>query len=374
MNNLIPSDIESTIYQSIFDKRELETSLIRIADQFNCNHVHLLLFDNNIDCLDGIVASTLYNSDESLKAHLDYMDYVPLDTRHANLQHLEPGQIVNHETQFDGDFRKSEFYQDFLKKHYAQQQDVLRMNLSGRGFMTLHMIRNELIDPHERSESLPQIQAIGSIIQHAVITRQELEIANITKTSLTGLLSEQNIGVVFLDKNNIILEMNEFAKKIISRGDGFLDNHRILSVLSRKDRIQFNKLISCASSQAFDARFSAKQMLVNRADGQLPYKVTFCPLEFSNSSAQDISPAVMVLINSPECEKSFPEYLFKIYFGLTRTELALCKAIFFDQSLSDYAHSRSIKVSTARWTLDNIFAKTGTHSQAQLKSLALKYS
>ena len=52
----------------------------------------------------------------------------------------------------------------------------------------------------------------------------------------------------------------------------------------------------------------------------------------------------------------------------------LAKALLNDIPLSDYASKKGVKITTVRWTLGNIFSKTETHSQNELKSLAYKYS
>ena len=67
--------------------------------------------------------------------------------------------------------------------------------------------------------------------------------------------------------------------------------------------------------------------------------------------------AIIIIKSPPRSSNDFSKERFNERYDLTNTELLLTEAIFNDVSLKEYAASRKIKISTARWTLDNIFEK-----------------
>ena len=58
-------------------------------------------------------------------------------------------------------------------------------------------------------------------------------------------------------------------------------------------------------------------------------------------------------------------------FLLTRAEAQIALGIADGETLAAIAQSRSVSISTARGQLKSVFAKTGTHRQAELMALLI---
>ena len=153
----------------------------------------------------------------------------------------------------------------------------------------------------------------------------------------------RGLGVIYLDKQSNILACNELAKKIFQRMDGIMT--------------RAGKLCFCDSG--------ARNDFIEKIDSLLPFVDTWYK--------ETDKPHSLVLISEPKRDFLFPEWVFKNYYELTKAELAVARAVFEDTALQEYAAQKGVKITTVRWTLDNVFSKTHTHSQKELKTLALQY-
>ncbi len=88
-------------------------------------------------------------------------------------------------------------------------------------------------------------------------------------------------------------------------------------------------------------------------------------------SAEDVfqnARAVLMLVDPDEQAEPL-EAVLRQAFGLTRSEARIAVGLARGLDLQDIADARGISVGTARVQLRNLFAKTGTHRQAELVAL-----
>ena len=89
-----------------------------------------------------------------------------------------------------------------------------------------------------------------------------------------------------------------------------------------------------------------------------------------NSGAQAVS---LMLLTDTENETTLDIVSFSEHYELTCAESDLVQSLHLGRTLKDHAETRGVTITTVRWTLDNVFSKTYTKSQPQLKSLIDKF-
>ena len=108
-----------------------------------------------------------------------------------------------------------------------------------------------------------------------------------------------------------------------------------------------------------------------RTDSPQPYGLLVMPADAMGPHGGRGTGRVIVLIGDPEARvESPPEVLARVY-GLTPTEARLAHALASGDPLETYAERAGIALSTARWTLKQVQAKTGCRRQADLVRLVL---
>lgn len=172
-------------------------------------------------------------------------------------------------------------------------------------------------------------------------------------------------GVVYLDDNANVLAGNKLADEIFLRKDGIFNRAGKLSFIDNEAVNDFLK-----SFKGLYYGLNDQQFYVKRSSNMPPYKLSMLSFE-DNWLIETTKPHSLVLISEPKEKFDFPEWIFKNHYKLTKTEIKVAKAIFDDVSLKEHAEQRGVKITTVRWTLDNIFSKTNTRSQKELKVLAL---
>jgi DNA-binding CsgD family transcriptional regulator len=73
-----------------------------------------------------------------------------------------------------------------------------------------------------------------------------------------------------------------------------------------------------------------------------------------------------ISLRTPRCGFEIPAARLAAAFQLTSAEAHLASALAEGLSLRDYAAREGLKITTVRWHLQNIFARTGTRSQSDL--------
>lgn len=181
------------------------------------------------------------------------------------------------------------------------------------------------------------------------------------------IMCQRGIAVFYLDTHRKILKANQRAKKIVELADGVgREAHNL--VFEDKDS---SSILREFCEDSIRSEFNG---FIRRPSGELPFKLTLTKVfdDHQLNSLKELT--VIALIDQTDVNLKFPGSFYETFYQLTPTELTLAKSLFEGNSLSEYAIQRGVKVSTARWTLDNVFSKTHTNSQGQLNSLSMRLS
>jgi DNA-binding CsgD family transcriptional regulator len=117
---------------------------------------------------------------------------------------------------------------------------------------------------------------------------------------------------------------------------------------------------------------AALRLLAMIATGTLPDEAVSVPRQGSSQpyrlllSRQGRHDLVLVLIRDPEQGAAANFTAIRQHFALTASETSLLEALTFGERLKDFCQRRNISPNTGKFHLRGLFAKTGTHRQADL--------
>ena len=97
--------------------------------------------------------------------------------------------------------------------------------------------------------STPQLALIRGLLPHLrqyVRVRQALAKAEALGTSATDLLDTPRLGVIHLDRRGQIVEANDRARALLRRGDGVVEQDRVLRARMPADQARFAQLVADA--------------------------------------------------------------------------------------------------------------------------------
>jgi len=193
--------------------------------------------------------------------------------------------------------------------------------------------------------------------------------ADLTCLASREVLDRIATGVIFLSAARRVVALNAEAERIVTADDGLGVDRDCRLCATGPDAPRFGRVMGLASSGALPRGSYASGALQLRRDAGSSYGILVCPLPRSSEISTD-GPVVAVLVSDPECRPESTALLMKLY-GLTRAEARLTKAIASGRTPAEAASALGVTLNTVRWTLKQVFAKTGTRRQAELARLVL---
>ena len=181
-------------------------------------------------------------------------------------------------------------------------------------------------------------------------------------------------GIVLLENSGRILWSNAAADTMLSRGDGLIVRGGVLQAPVAEDNAALSKLIGEAADTARRCGFGSGGALALPRESRRPLAVLVAPFSIDRAvhNMPLRRPAVVVLINDPECDQRAPVEMLAQLYRLTRRETALAGLLLQGLDLREAAGRLEVSMPTVRTHLRQIFEKTGTRRQAQLVSLLLR--
>jgi len=181
---------------------------------------------------------------------------------------------------------------------------------------------------------------------------------------LDDLMIQEGIGVFYVNEDAVVHAYNQVAHNLLKNND-------VLSIkkgkLTTKDRGKYEEL--CYRIKCKCNCYSAKEsLLIKQAKSPHPVKLSL----FSSNNivrGDDLSNLVVVLAKDTSIKEKFLASDFADFYNLTEAEKKLSQSLFEGFTLNEHSEKRGIKITTTRWTLNNVFSKTVTSSQIELIGL-----
>ncbi len=195
----------------------------------------------------------------------------------------------------------------------------------------------------------------------------------VAEARASGVLDGLNLldcGGALIDGLGRLLSLNERAERQIGRGLRVVGTH--LCAMTREGDAALQRLIR---SVLYADRVSAPPVppaVLSRPDAN-SLIVHAAPVV---GSAHDIfrRAKVVLMIVDPDEHREPAEPVLRQAFQLTGAEVRVSLALMRGQDISEIAASARVSEGTVRSQLKSVFAKTGTHRQADLVSLLFRFS
>ena len=149
------------------------------------------------------------------------------------------------------------------------------------------------------SAQLRLVERLLPHIQRFVLIRQALAAANALGAGLAGLLDNDRIGVVQLDRGGRVLEANGPALEIPRRGDGLPDRDGALDAVVPADRSRLRRLLGRALQGWWGAPPGGGSMTVQGPSGRARLGLHVSPVGDADADFGGRRVAALVLVVDP---------------------------------------------------------------------------
>ena len=353
--------ITSKIYAATLDDDLWFPALKDIEVLLGANNVHLLIFDRETFLPVFGMLTRFPEANGEFISH-----YSAIDERLPRIRHAPDAMPINHQRYYrDGERKRSETYNDFLGKYDAQNQLITRMDGPAGDSIVTSVIRGRKCGAYDDYE----IDAMRQLVPHirrAMRIRHELWMATATCHALSAMLETSNIGVVFVDRDRRVVELNAAAHATIAANDGLKLVSRRLTAAGG-DNVKLQAMVAEATRCATETNpATGNCVLIARPSMRPPYVVVATPIESTDVDFGLRRPAAAIFLRERGQRGVIATAVLGSFYDLTPTEAALVKALIDGRSVKQHAESSGRSENTVRWTLKNVQHKTGARSQADL--------
>jgi len=269
-----------------------------------------------------------------------------------------------------GEWLGSSFYNDFLGR-FTKVGDSIGLCLLHEGDRLAYLASHRDIAKADYGPAELEVHtALLHHLQRATAIQRRLGTLELCRSVSEQALDHLPTAVFFLARDSTVLFHNAEARRLLASGDLALTREGRLEVTGGSTRQPLARAVAeaCRTGEG-NGHAAGATFQLPRAEGR-PYGVVVSPLRSPSMPLLPSPPAAVVLVTDPDRPLEATAVLERLY-GLTAAEARLACIVASGESLQDAAEQLGIAHNTARWTLQNVFAKTDTTRQAALVRLLL---
>lgn len=182
---------------------------------------------------------------------------------------------------------------------------------------------------------------------------------------VSGIVDALELALIAIDEAGRFAGANEAGLRLLRRGDGLKLNGAIIMTQSAAEYLD----LKCAIDRAIGMPHRLQElrvMLVSRLDRQ---PLTVAVVQGGNSLFRKATAHLAIVDPETEIDDRIIEVC-RLY-RLSKAETKICRELVNGRSLSEISDQLSLKETTVRAYLKQIFSKCGVHRQSSLIRLLL---
>jgi DNA-binding CsgD family transcriptional regulator/PAS domain-containing protein len=199
--------------------------------------------------------------------------------------------------------------------------------------------------------------------------------ANATAAALLGTLDQLAFGVILVDGGGRVVAVNRRAREIASRKDGLLLGRSEVRASRPSDTRAIRRLVAdVVGHGAGREPGPGGTVSVRRPSPRRPLALLVSPLRIADADPCFRTVAGAIFVDDPDDPGSVSEELLRDLYGLTPREAEVAAQLGGGRTLPEVGEVLGISVNTVKVRLQEVFAKTETHRQADLSRLLARVS
>ncbi len=288
------------------------------------------------------------------------------------LINLPLNQVVTlSDTITQDELRKSEYYKLFLKPMGIEQIAGIDWLASNGSRVSIRFTRDDVNKPFTQDDQ-ELLELLIPHLEHAVSFSLEKQQLMSERQVYAQFISKRSIGIVTLDKQGEIVQLNNTAEQYINKDDGLIRsrNHLLTSSNALNDSLK-GFINDALEAKRNKQRIPINALSVPRSSGEMDYQLVIKPIPSNRHIESESAPCLMIFLQDPEKNLEISVRLLMNLYQLTLSEATIAILLSEGNTMDDVAEELDVKKNTVRAHLRSIFAKTGVTQQSMLVSLVL---
>ena len=292
--------------------------------------------------------------------------YYPHDEAPARLRAQPNGRLVYGPDLYTEEELKTSFaYNEGWRRGGIDKGLAVRLE-EPDGLRTAWSIGNPVDGDGWQSDRLRLLERLLPHVRQFVAMRQALAAADALGSGLSGLLENDRIGVVQLDRGGRVLAANTPALAILRRGDGLIDRDSALQAWVPGDDERLKTLLARALPDLWGEAPGGGSMTVQRSSGRSRLALHVSPVGGGEADFGGRRVAALVLVVDPARRPRIDPVRVAETLGLTPSEARAAALLAEGSSVLEIAALTGWQASYVRRLLKRIYAKQGVSGQVSL--------
>ena len=369
-------DLIDHIYGAAVDETLWPTVLGEFRSLLDCEGSTLFFTDNRLRPIDSFFQNNV--TPDAVSSYQSYFHSVDIRL-HRAIPHYVGKIVTDGDLVDEGEIKKHEFYQDFLRPigHCYIISAILDLGDGAFAFASAHR------GLHQDHADQQAIEDAGILIPHlhrGLQLRRRLFEVEAREQAALEVLDRLGQAVFLINEQGRIVWQNGAADHLLGLRDGLMTSDSELHTEAPKTTGELSGLIRSAIGAA-DKPLNKPGglMAIARPSLKRSYQVLVTPLPRSPAlslarGAIDSMPVAAVFVTDPEKIKPPKAQVLAKLYHLTPAEAKLATAIASGMSTKSYAEQEGRSIHYVRWLLKQVEAKTDTRRIADLMRLLTSQS
>ncbi|MCY3812056.1 MAG: helix-turn-helix transcriptional regulator [Gammaproteobacteria bacterium] len=291
--------------------------------------------------------------------------YLPHDEGIPRLRLRRHGELVRVPDLYtEAELKTSPVYNEGLRR--MGSRDGLVARFDGPEGLRIVWGMGDPVGGGWRAGGLGLLRRLLPHVHRSVLIRQALAAAEALGVGLAGLLDNDRIGVVQLDRGGRVLVANAPALEILRRGDGLVDRDGALEAWLPADRSRLRRLVGGALPGWLGEAPGGGSMTVQRASGRARLGVHVSPVGDAAADFGGRRVAALVLVVDPARRPRIDAARVEKMLGLTPSEARLAALLAEGLKVREIAATTGWRENYVRWLVRQVYRKLGASGQVDV--------
>ena len=292
--------------------------------------------------------------------------YVSVDPWQQHAIRSQTGRInLTHEFISDSEFRRSEFYQDYLRQSgifYAMGGTVVR----DADHMAVFGVQRRQARGAFSRELADMVEPLMPHLRQAYLTQRTLRAVRGLCATLSETLHLVPNPVLVVDGGGRLHFANRAGETLLARNDGLSLQQGIVIATCRQQAKLLAECLAKAARGKLGEALPRHDIALARQNSSHPLLVRLTPLPREGKEGLRVAMFVEPGSVAPTRVQGL-----SVALKLTHAETRLLDGLVAGKSLAAVSEEHAVSINTLRVQLRRLFDKTGTHRQAELVRFAL---
>ena len=292
--------------------------------------------------------------------------YHPHDEGMPRLRRLPHGRLVRvRDVYTEDELKTSPAYNEGLRSLGSRNGLYVRFD-GPHGLRIVWGVGDPVGSGGWESARLGLIERLLPHVHRSVLIRQALAAADALGAGLAGLLDNDRIGVVQLDRGGRVLEANGPALEILRRGDGLVDRDGALDAVLPADRSRLRRLLGRALPAVWGEPPGGGSMTVQRPSGRARLGLHVSPVGDAEADFGGRRVTALVLLVDPARRPRIDAQRVAKMLGLTPSEGRMAALLAEGLRVREIAVATGWRENYVRWLVQQVYRKQGVSGQVAL--------